>query len=125
MPKVTRICRVCGKQYVACATPGLGVFRYTDVACSKECGQEYLRQILEARGELPPREPDVVESPRTAQDIDTFELSAEEAEAKAEPISGEDFAAKVQNDAEAEEADERKEAEEVPVPRWKRHRRKG
>lgn len=48
-------CRVCGKEYEGCRTMKrpAGVFRWQDVACSPECGEEYLRQVLTARGQLP------------------------------------------------------------------------
>lgn len=44
-------CRVCGKNYDPCHTPGLqiGVFRWREVSCSPECGAIYLRQIEESR----------------------------------------------------------------------------
>jgi hypothetical protein len=44
-------CRVCGKEYEACrsANRTAGVFRWQEVACSEECGTEYLRQINESR----------------------------------------------------------------------------
>lgn len=45
-----KICRVCGKSYDACKTPNItGGFRWRDVACSPECGAEYLRRVMEAR----------------------------------------------------------------------------
>lgn len=49
-----KICRVCGAEYKACQATKLvdGVFRWKDVACTPECGQEYLRRILASRGEL-------------------------------------------------------------------------
>ena len=50
MPKETMICKVCGKEYVACRTPNLtGVFRWRDVACSVECGQVWLERIERSR----------------------------------------------------------------------------
>lgn len=51
-------CRVCGKEYEACRNLHriAGVFRWQEVACSPECGTEYLRQIMESRGELPTTE---------------------------------------------------------------------
>lgn len=50
MPKATKICRVCGKQYEACHTEKVdGTFRWQEVACSPECGEEYLRRVMEAR----------------------------------------------------------------------------
>lgn len=49
MPKVKRVCRVCGKEYSACCTPNWGVFRWQDVACSYECGQAYLIRVTAMR----------------------------------------------------------------------------
>jgi len=50
MPRVTKVCRVCGQSYTACNTPSVpGVFRWQEVACSPACGQEYLNQVLAAR----------------------------------------------------------------------------
>lgn len=51
-----KVCKVCGKEYEACHTlrPNLNnEFRWQDVACSPEHGEEYLRQILISRGKLP------------------------------------------------------------------------
>ena len=49
------VCRVCGKTYKACLTPKANPneFRWQDVACSPECGKEYLRRVLEARNPAP------------------------------------------------------------------------
>jgi len=50
MPKVTRVCKACGKTYEACHTPNPNqVFRWFDIACSQECAMEYLRRVEEAR----------------------------------------------------------------------------
>jgi len=47
-------CRVCGKTYEACNTMlAPKRFAWKKVACSPECGQEYLRRIMISRGELP------------------------------------------------------------------------
>lgn len=56
MPIATKICRVCGKEYEACrsAKTVAGVFRWQEVACSPECGAEYLAKVREARGEVSP-----------------------------------------------------------------------
>ena len=45
MPTAVKTCRVCGKSYAACRTmsKAAGVFRWQEVACSPECGAEYLR----------------------------------------------------------------------------------
>lgn len=50
MARVMKTCRVCGKQYEACHTPNTsGVFRWRDVACSRECGSIYLEQVMASR----------------------------------------------------------------------------
>ncbi len=51
MPKQTKVCRVCGKNYEACRSvkTGSGVFNWREVACSPECGEVYFRRIEEAR----------------------------------------------------------------------------
>ena len=60
-------CRVCGKEYPACHSLRRGdtTFRWQAVACSPECGAEYLRQINLSRGiEQPEQEqPVAVEKP--------------------------------------------------------------
>lgn len=55
MEQPKRICRVCGKEYTGCNAAGMPpgtVFRWKEVACSEECGREYLRRVLVARGEI-------------------------------------------------------------------------
>lgn len=44
-------CRVCGKLFVPCNKPSsaLGAFNYRSIACSSECGAEYLRRVQTAR----------------------------------------------------------------------------
>jgi hypothetical protein len=44
-------CRVCGKLFVPCnkSSRSLGAFNYRSVACSPECGAEYLRRVQAAR----------------------------------------------------------------------------
>lgn len=51
MPIAKKVCRVCGKSYEACrsAKRDIGVFHWQEVACSPECGTEYLRMVNEAR----------------------------------------------------------------------------
>lgn len=55
MPTAVKTCRVCGKSYEACRTISktAGVFRWQEVACSPECGAEYLRRVTEARNPAP------------------------------------------------------------------------
>lgn len=46
----TAKCRVCGKEYTPCRTIAVnGVFRWQAVACSPECGAEYLKRIEASR----------------------------------------------------------------------------
>ena len=51
MASVKQVCRVCGKTYEACHTAkkNVGEFRWQEVACSPECGAEYLRRVMAAR----------------------------------------------------------------------------
>jgi hypothetical protein len=51
MSKVTKPCRVCGKTFVPCkdCVNDKTAFHWREVACSEECGKEYLRQVMEAR----------------------------------------------------------------------------
>lgn len=51
----TKICKVCGKEYECCKTVRHidGVFRWQDVACCVEHGQEYLNLVLAARTGIP------------------------------------------------------------------------
>ena len=52
MAESKRVCRVCGRAYTPCHSPALaaGVFRWQDVACSPECGAEYLARVMASRG---------------------------------------------------------------------------
>lgn len=52
MPKVTRICRVCGKEYPYCKTYrdiNSDKMIWQNVACSPECGKIYFDRILKSR----------------------------------------------------------------------------
>ena len=53
MAKRTAVCRVCGKQFVPCnkSSASLGTFNYHSIACSPECGAEYLRRVQAARNQ--------------------------------------------------------------------------
>lgn len=54
MASAVKTCRVCGRAYEACRTmmnAAAGVFRWREVACSPECGAEYLRRISESRSQ--------------------------------------------------------------------------
>lgn len=44
-------CRVCGKMFTPCnkTSSALGAFNYREVACSPECGAEYLHRVQAAR----------------------------------------------------------------------------
>ena len=51
MPKGTRKCKVCGREYPYCQSAQYGgAFRYQDVACCQEHGATYLAMVMEARG---------------------------------------------------------------------------
>lgn len=50
MAKGTRKCKICGAEYPYCKTPYVpGTFRYQDVACCAEHGQQYLAEVIKAR----------------------------------------------------------------------------
>ncbi len=51
MPKQTKTCRVCGKEYEACRSIKTGdvAFNWREVACSPECGKIYLQRIMASR----------------------------------------------------------------------------
>lgn len=54
MEKGTKICKVCGKEYPYCKNwSNSDIFRWQDVACCEEHGQQYFEEILRSRGELP------------------------------------------------------------------------
>ena len=46
-------CRVCGKLFEPCHTAKRNekVFRWQDIACSRECGETYLANIRASRGQ--------------------------------------------------------------------------
>lgn len=79
MGKNMKACRVCGALYEACpaSRKADGVFRWREVACSPECGAEYLRQVNEARG--------LSEEPKAEQVVVAEEPAPVEVEAAAEP----------------------------------------
>lgn len=47
----TAKCRVCGKEYTPCKSAKYDptVFNWREVACSPQCGQTYLEQIIASR----------------------------------------------------------------------------
>lgn len=63
MVKQTKVCRVCGKTYEACNSikTGSSVFNWREVACSPECGEIYLRQVMAARSPAKDTETDAQE----------------------------------------------------------------
>lgn len=69
MPQETKECRVCGKEYKTCRTQNFNkVFRWQDITCSPECGEEYLRRIRLSRGSATP-----AEKPKVMPDVQVFE----------------------------------------------------
>lgn len=88
MPTAVRTCRVCGKSYEACRTmsKAAGVFRWQEVACSPECGTEYLRRVTEARSPTPLAPKSVKARRRAASAAETVKpAEAPEAEPVSEP----------------------------------------
>lgn len=51
MSKITMPCRVCGNLFTPCVdcVSDNSAFHWREVACSLECGTEYLRQVLNER----------------------------------------------------------------------------
>lgn len=73
-------CRVCGKMFVPCNKPSavIGAFNYHSLACSPECGAEYLRRVQAARQEsVAKKTPDAI--------VSTDELKAEDETVKETP----------------------------------------
>ena len=68
MASVKQVCRVCGKTYEACHTAkkNVGEFRWQEVACSPECGAEYLRRVMAARAK--PVQPQTVQHRRVRRE---------------------------------------------------------
>ena len=66
-------CRVCGKMFVPCNKPSavIGAFNYHSLACSPECGAEYLRRVQVAR-----QKTSVVQAPDAT--VSTDESKAED-----------------------------------------------
>lgn len=69
-----KVCKICGKEYECCKTVRQvpGVFRWQDVACCVEHGQEYLNLVLAARAgaldqETPKSDPDLKEQVPVSQ----------------------------------------------------------
>ncbi len=83
MPTVTKICKVCGKEYPYCKTdrPG-GMFRWQDVACSPECGAEYFRLVAISRGELAEEHPAEETPTDVKDDFDDEPMRLEETNTK-------------------------------------------
>lgn len=56
MSKVKRNCRVCGKLYTPCVDcdNDYTAFHWREVACSYECGKEYIKRVEEGRKPLQP-----------------------------------------------------------------------
>lgn len=70
-------CKICGKKYSRCESKqsDFGEYRWYDVACCPEHGEEYLQEILRSRNELPPEamaqlEADYEEEQREAERLE-------------------------------------------------------
>jgi len=57
-------CRICGKEYEGCRSSNLDptTFRWQDVACCEEHGNEYFQKILESRGQAPAKKQETKKS---------------------------------------------------------------
>lgn len=83
MSKTRRKCEICGREYIVCNTAlnARDRFAYEKAACSPECGAEFFRRAMVARGELPQEtkaEPVVVEAVET-EDVAPVEEPAYDA----------------------------------------------
>ena len=80
MATAIKKCRVCGKSYEACRSIKriAGVFRWQEVACSKECGSIYLAKIEESREVKPTDDKD--ESVIVEYNIPVFDDNYEDEE---------------------------------------------
>ena len=75
----TKICRVCGKEYVPCRSirPEDKTFNWRVVTCSPKCGEEYFRQVAVARGEVSEEPEPAVTETQAETDNDVFDANAE------------------------------------------------
>ena len=77
MANRTAPCRVCGKQFVPCnkSSAEIGAFNYREVACSMECGKEYLRRVIAGRDTEANKntQQEVVECKETLQEKENLE----------------------------------------------------
>lgn len=80
MATAVKKCRVCGKSYEACRTVSKtpGVFRWQEVACSPDCGAEYLRRVMAARSPAPVVPEHSEEPHMEAPIVETVEAPADE-----------------------------------------------
>lgn len=66
MASRTKKCKICGKEYKYCKSEvPSGTYRWNDVACCKEHGEEYLRRVMSARtedNEVQASQEDVIQS---------------------------------------------------------------
>ena len=78
MTTAIKKCRVCGKPYEACrsARNVAGVFRWQEVACSRECGLIYLAKIEESRKIKPLKVKDEIQT----EDLEAVDLIDDEDE---------------------------------------------
>lgn len=81
--KATKICKICGNEYEYCHTFRRdGVFRWQDVACCVEHGNQYFAEIAASRGEAPVSEvveesPIVDEEPQIEEVVEPVVVSEE------------------------------------------------
>lgn len=70
-------CIICGKEYEGCRTPdGSGIFRWQSVACSPECGDEYIKYLISvANANKKDTQQEVNEKPKEFEDETVSESS--------------------------------------------------
>lgn len=75
----TKICKVCGKEYVPCKSirPADTTFNWRVVACSPQCGEEYFRQVAVARGEVSEEVDSIETEAQVNYDNSAFDVNAE------------------------------------------------
>ena len=70
--RAKRICKICGKEYEYCRTVRTdSVFRWQDVACCVEHGNEYFALVAASRADVPVKKTTEVEV--TSQTVETKE----------------------------------------------------
>lgn len=91
MSKTRRKCEICGCEYTVCNTAlnSRDRFAYEKVACSPECGAEYFRRVMAARGELEQPQVEATEPVDTDLPWEVETVNSEEPACEDEPAEAE------------------------------------